>query len=133
VFLAAADNNKKETVAAQFLGAVAKYGLPSRIRVDRGGENEDLVQIMEALQGPNRGSALQGRSVHNQRIERSWRDLWNNVSNLYHDLFYFFGGKGPAAAGVGQGHVVPALCVQAQVEPGLGGLPATAELPWPPN
>ena len=27
--------------------------------------------------------------MHNQRIERSWVDVWNGATNLYYDLFHF--------------------------------------------
>ena len=67
---------------------------PKYCFVDRGGENTDLVALMEELRGENRGSAIQGRSVHNQRIERSWRDMWYNVSHQYHDMFSFMEEQG---------------------------------------
>ena len=37
VYLTAGDNNKAETVLSLFLQAVAKFGLPSRVRSDKGG------------------------------------------------------------------------------------------------
>ena len=65
-----------------FRDAVAQWGLPSRIRSDRGGENIDVVQYMIHRRGTGRGSALVGRSVHNQRIERLWRDVYTDVLEL---------------------------------------------------
>ncbi len=41
-----------------------------------GGENVDLAHFMVLLRGEGRGSHLTGRSVHNQRIERLWRDVF---------------------------------------------------------
>ena len=39
VFLKASTNNKSENVLDCFLIAVGAYGLPSRVRCDKGGEN----------------------------------------------------------------------------------------------
>lgn len=88
-FLKASDNNRSDTVLACFVEAVSTYGLPSRVRCDYGGENNDVCDTMELLRGSTRGSAIRGRSVHNQRIERAWVDVWTGVSNLYYDLFSF--------------------------------------------
>lgn len=93
-FLKASNNNRKETVLQQFLTASGTYGLPSRIRVDNGGENNEIVQLMELLRGSDRGSAIRGRSVHNQRIERSWVDMWHGATNLFYDVFHFLESRG---------------------------------------
>lgn len=94
VFLQASPNNMKSTVLRHFLAATSIYGLPSRVRVDHGGENNDICDLMELLQGRGRGSAIRGTSVHNQRIERVWVDTWNGATNLYYDLFHFLEHQG---------------------------------------
>lgn len=90
VFLGCATNNTAATVLGRFHTAVQKYGLPSRIRSDKGGENTQVALYMleHPLRGPGRGSMIVGRSVHNQRIERLWRDVFQGVIKLYHGLFY---------------------------------------------
>lgn len=57
--------------------------------MDYGIENFGICEYMEQRRGPNRGSALRGKSCHNQRIERLWVDVWENVANEYHDLFMY--------------------------------------------
>ena len=41
------------------------------------------------LWGPGRGTVIVGKSVHNQHIERMWRDVFQGVLGLYYDLFYY--------------------------------------------
>ena len=57
-YLEAASNNCAPTVLSAFQNAVAEYGLPSRIRTDRGGENVLVSQFMleHPLRGTGRGS-----------------------------------------------------------------------------
>ena len=77
VYLKVASNNKATTVLKCFVEAVTQYGLPSRVRCDKGGENNLVSQFMlcQPNRGPGRRSCITGRRVHNQRIERLWQDL----------------------------------------------------------
>ena len=66
-----APNNQSGTVLSAFLQAVDEFGLPSRVRMDKGGENIGVASFMleDAERGPNRGSAITGitgRSTQNQ-------------------------------------------------------------------
>jgi hypothetical protein len=49
-----------------FVGATTTYGVPSRLRTDHGGENALICKAMVSFRGEGRGSAIQGKSVHNQ-------------------------------------------------------------------
>ena len=90
VYLVALCNNRFQTVLGHFLAAAEKYGLPSRVRSDKGGENVLVCEYMlrHPHRGTGRGSFITGRSVHNQRIEHLWRDVFTScLAPLYH-MFY---------------------------------------------
>ena len=78
VFLHCSNNNHAITVLHLFQEVVSKCGLSSCIRCDKGGENVDVSMFLltHHLRGPGRGTVIVGKSVHNQCIERMWRDVF---------------------------------------------------------
>lgn len=85
--LRVATNNRAITTLQWFLQGCRQYGTPSRVRIDPGGENYLVAQFMIFYRGGNRGSVLSGSSVHNQRVERFWRDCYAGCLHVYYELF----------------------------------------------
>ncbi|XP_060565008.1 uncharacterized protein LOC132724202 [Ruditapes philippinarum] len=86
-FLVCTENNKATTILDCFTSGVQEYGTPLRVRSDMGMENSKVMEYMNNVRGTN--SMLTGKSTHNQRIERLWRDVFDGVLSYYYDLFYF--------------------------------------------
>ncbi|KAJ4925625.1 hypothetical protein JOQ06_018350 [Pogonophryne albipinna] len=84
IYLGAASNNLASTNLAFFQESVEKFGFPLRVRADQGVENVDVARLMFTVRGTGRGSFISGKSVHNQRIERLWRDMWTAVTVIYY-------------------------------------------------
>ena len=88
VYIQCSTNNRASTVLGLFVEAVQQHGTPSRIRVDQGGENAFVVRHMLQVRGEEQRSVLIGSSVHNQRIERLWRDMHRCVTSNFYRVFY---------------------------------------------
>lgn len=88
-FVRCNDNNEARTVLQDFEVGVREFGCPSRVRTDKGGENVDVGIYMCMQRGLDRGSIIMGRSTHNQRIERFWRDVKKEVVDYYITIFKF--------------------------------------------
>jgi hypothetical protein len=80
-------NNRSFTLLESYLDSPGfqSRGIPNLIRGDRGLENVAIATFINTLRGENHFIA--GRSVHNVRIERLWRDMHRVVTKRYQSIF----------------------------------------------
>ena len=88
VFARCSSNNRAETNHNLFLQAIPKYGRPSKVRTDLGGENVDIWRDMTTFWGEANVPVLVGKSLHNQRIERHNRALNEQLLSTFRQQFY---------------------------------------------
>lgn len=88
-FLRTATCNNPKAAACFFVQGVNTFGMPSRVRADHGAEFADVGRFMTRVNGEERGSFLTGSSVHNQGIERLWRDVFCKVLDMFYKLFNY--------------------------------------------
>ena len=86
-YLHCSNNNRASTVLRCFEEAVSTYSVPSWVRCDYGVENVDVARFMLETRGTGRSSIITfPLSVHNQRVERLWRDVKRIVQTVQHFL-----------------------------------------------
>ena len=62
------------------------HGIPKKIRTDLGGENVGAREYM-INHHSNESCVITGSSVHNERIERLWRDISRSVIIPFKQMF----------------------------------------------
>ena len=76
VYLKCSSNNRANTVFNLFVTAC---NIPSRVRSDCRGGNILVATFMTLYHGIGRGSHIADTSIHNQRVESLWRDLYVSI------------------------------------------------------
>ena len=94
MYASCANNNRANTVLQYYSDAVAKFGLPERVRSDKGGENVDVWRYTMYYQNMDSSSIIVGSSTHNQRIERLWCDIFRSVGQTFYELLYSLENEG---------------------------------------
>ena len=93
VYIKCANNNCATTVLDAYLEGVSMYGCPVCVRSDHGGENVEVWRhILSTYNDPSR--VLTGRSTHNERIERLWRDVTQCVSSSFIETIHALEAEG---------------------------------------
>jgi len=93
VFIKCSDNHRASTVVQLFLEGTSLFGLPSHVKTDHGGENVDVWRHMLSNSN-NPSSVITGRSTHNQRLERLWRDMHRSITSTFSTIFAEIEGEG---------------------------------------
>lgn len=89
IYSVVCSNKRQATVAALWTNAVAEFGWPSRARGDFGTENNEVERMMIAHWGEAHRAYIRGRSLHNVRIERTWRDVRKDALETFRQIFMY--------------------------------------------
>ena len=85
-FLKCSTNNRASTVLESFIAATQTFGFPKKLRTDLGGENVEAWDYMVSHHD-DESCIITGSSVHNERIERMWRDVSRSVITPFKEIF----------------------------------------------
>lgn len=88
LYLKCANNNRASTVVSFFSHAAITFGIPDKLRSDKGGENTDVWRYMLHYNDMDSSCVITGSSTHNERIERLWCDVFRCVGQIFYDLLY---------------------------------------------
>ena len=89
IYLEVNTDNRASTVLDAFIARVSRLiAIPEHVRADKGKENVGVASWMLVNRGVGRGSFITGRSVHNQCIERMWRDV-NRWNSTFRSIFHY--------------------------------------------
>ncbi|KAH3696248.1 hypothetical protein DPMN_083713 [Dreissena polymorpha] len=83
VYLRVSCYKTAEAAFGSFITGVQRYCIPSQVTVDDSVENGLVTSFMNVANREGRGSAIQGKSVYNQPIERLWTDVRTKVKDIY--------------------------------------------------
>ena len=77
--LKCSDINRARTVLRLFQDGVSHFGLPEHVRSDHRGENADVWRYMIATHNLDYSCVVTGSSVHHERVERLWSNVYTQV------------------------------------------------------
>ena len=86
-YIKCSTNNQAVTALSAFNEGVAVFGVPDKVRTDHGGENIEIWRYMIISHGNDTECVVTGSSVHNERVERLWRDVHRCVLKMFADVF----------------------------------------------
>ena len=82
-WLKCSNKNRVETVCELFLKAFRESVTPLKVRGDMGVENALLAKHVTLSRNSEHNSCFGGRSTHNSRIERFWREHDTTFKNHF--------------------------------------------------